>query len=65
MASFPFLGAPGPVLETFGPDALLNAETSYLDAFKPKTRSDIKPHLPCAVRIPPSAVPEGLAKSKF
>lgn len=45
-ASFFLLMARGPVLETFGSDALLSAETSHLDAFKPKTRSDIKPHLP-------------------
>ena len=35
----------GPV-ETLGSDALLTADTRYLDAFKPETRSGIKPHLP-------------------
>lgn len=35
----------GPV-ETLGSDALLTADTRYLHAFKPKTRSGIKPHLP-------------------
>lgn len=44
-ATLPRPVAPGPV-ETLGSDALLTADTRYLDAFKPETRSGIKPHLP-------------------
>lgn len=47
VASIPPPVARGPELETLGSGALVSAETSYLDALKPQTRSDIKPERRC------------------
>lgn len=51
-------------LETLGSDALQTADTSYLDAFKPKTRSDIKPHLPLQPGLHSHQPREGLGENK-